>query len=168
MKQFQLLNENFIFVLNMSALQRLDQLRPGMDMANLKELTETTAGLLDLSQAMTGEDREKLASLLIRQITVLPALRTALLQEVTEGLRIETVKADSGAEIDVALEELMENEIDGRLTYRRLIFMGLLSGLSFDEMGPMAPGLVCDLYTYRMRYDDEQHGIKRKKREIYD
>ena len=62
----------------------------------------------------------------------------------------------------------LENEIDGRLTYRRLIFMGLLSGLSFDEMGPMAPGLVCDLYTYRMRYDDEQHGIKRKKREIYD
>ena len=29
-------------------------------------------------------------------------------------------------------------------------------------MGPLAPGLVCDLYAYRMRYDDEQHGIKRK------
>lgn len=32
----------------------------------------------------------------------------------------------------------------------------------------MSPGLVCDLYIYRLRYDDIQHGIKRRKETIYD
>lgn len=32
----------------------------------------------------------------------------------------------------------------------------------------MAPGMICDLYIYRMRYDDVQHGIRRKKPAIYD
>lgn len=26
----------------------------------------------------------------------------------------------------------------------------------------MAPGLLCDLYILRRRYDDTQHGIRRK------
>ena len=38
---------------------------------------------------------------------------------------------------------------------------GLIAGLRFDEMQRMVPGLVMDLYLYRMRYDDQQHGIKR-------
>jgi len=29
----------------------------------------------------------------------------------------------------------------------------------------MAPGLVCDLFIYRMRYDDQLHGIRRKPKE---
>ena len=28
-------------------------------------------------------------------------------------------------------------------------------------MGSMAPGLICDLFILRRRYDDEQHGIRR-------
>lgn len=38
----------------------------------------------------------------------------------------------------------------------------------FDEMRHLSPGLVCDLYVYRLRYDDAEHGIKRKKDRIYD
>ena len=30
-------------------------------------------------------------------------------------------------------------------------------------MGSMAPGLICDLFILRRRYDDEQHGIRRTK-----
>ena len=154
--------------MNMLALQRLDQLRPGMDMGKLKELAETTVGLLDLMQAMTGEDRETLAAQMLKKLAALPALRKTLLDEITEGIRVEAVQADEDREVDVVLEDLMSKEAGGRLTYRRMIFMGLAAGLTLDEMGPLAPGLVCDLYAYRMRYDDEQHGIKRKKREIYD
>ena len=32
----------------------------------------------------------------------------------------------------------------------------------------MPPGMICDLYVMRQRYDDEQHGIRRKKETIYD
>lgn len=32
----------------------------------------------------------------------------------------------------------------------------------------MEPGLVCDLYVMRLRYDDMEHGIRRKKEKIYD
>lgn len=27
----------------------------------------------------------------------------------------------------------------------------------------MPPGMICDLFIYRQRYEDEQHGIRRKK-----
>jgi len=43
-----------------------------------------------------------------------------------------------------------------------VIHYGLTAGLRFSEMGKMAPGLVCDLFILRMRYDDQQHGIKRE------
>ena len=33
-------------------------------------------------------------------------------------------------------------------------------------MGSMPPGLICDLFILRRRYDDEQHGIKREKPDI--
>lgn len=41
---------------------------------------------------------------------------------------------------------------------------GLVAGLGFAEEQDLAPGLICDLYVLRQRYDDQQHGIKRQKR----
>lgn len=49
-----------------------------------------------------------------------------------------------------------------------MLHYGLTAGLTYSEMGRMPPGLVCDLYVMRLRYDDEEHGIKRKKQTIYD
>ena len=49
------------------------------------------------------------------------------------------------------------------MTRRTLIHYGLVAGLSFSELGKLAPGLICDLYIMRQRYDDQMHGIKRKK-----
>ena len=54
------------------------------------------------------------------------------------------------------------------MTYRRLLSWGLRAGLRMAEMGALAPGMICDLYIYRQRYDDEQHGVKRQKKKIYD
>ena len=45
---------------------------------------------------------------------------------------------------------------------------GLVAGLRLGDMGPLAPGLICDLYIYRLRYDDMEHGIRRQKEQIYD
>lgn len=45
---------------------------------------------------------------------------------------------------------------------------GLTAGLSMAEMARMPPGMICDLYIYRLRYDDMEHGIRRKKPMIYD
>lgn len=45
-----------------------------------------------------------------------------------------------------------------------MISFGLIAGLSYAETRRSAPGLVMDLYMYRLRYEDEQHGIKRAKR----
>lgn len=45
-----------------------------------------------------------------------------------------------------------------------LVAFGLIAGLALPEMGGLAPGFICDLYVYRQRYDDQQHGIRRTKR----
>lgn len=45
-----------------------------------------------------------------------------------------------------------------------MIHYGLVAGLAFSEMGALAPGLICDLFVLRQRYDDQQHGIKRERR----
>ncbi len=54
------------------------------------------------------------------------------------------------------------------MTWLQAIHYGLTSGLTYTEMHTMAPGLVCDLYVLRQRYDDEQHRIRRKSNKIYD
>lgn len=40
--------------------------------------------------------------------------------------------------------------------------MGLIAGLTLSEALDAAPGFVLDMYAARRRYDDEQHGVKRK------
>ena len=54
------------------------------------------------------------------------------------------------------------------MTSRRMIHYGLTAGLTYSEMRLMPPGLICDLYVMRQVYDDDQHGIRRKKEMIYD
>lgn len=54
------------------------------------------------------------------------------------------------------------------MTYRTLVHYGLVAGLTYTELGMLSPGMVCDLYIMRLRYDDMEHGIKRKKEVIYD
>lgn len=49
------------------------------------------------------------------------------------------------------------------MTFRRVTAWGLIAGLPYDRLPLMAPGLICDLYIYRQRYDDTEHGITRKK-----
>lgn len=49
-----------------------------------------------------------------------------------------------------------------------LMHYGLTAGLALREMGPLKPGLICDLYVLRLRYDDMEHGITRKKETIFD
>ena len=51
------------------------------------------------------------------------------------------------------------------MTFRQFTAYGLVAGLGLSEMQSLAPGMICDLYIYRMRYDDEQHGIKRARRQ---
>ena len=48
------------------------------------------------------------------------------------------------------------------MTPRRAIAFGMIAGMSYTECRRARPGVVMDLYLYRQRYDDEQHGIKRK------
>lgn len=49
------------------------------------------------------------------------------------------------------------------MTLRTVISRGLIAGLTYAEMMRMRPGFVIDMYIARQRYDDEQHGIRRKK-----
>lgn len=43
-----------------------------------------------------------------------------------------------------------------------MISYGLIAGLRYDEMQDMEPGKIIDLYIYRRRYDDQQHGVTRR------
>lgn len=48
------------------------------------------------------------------------------------------------------------------MTARKLIGYGLIAGLTYDEIMSQKPGAVLDWYIMRMKYDDQQHGVKRK------
>lgn len=50
----------------------------------------------------------------------------------------------------------------------RIVHYGLTAGLLFGEMHTMPPGVICDLFVMRQRYDDTEHGIRRKRQMIYD
>ena len=39
---------------------------------------------------------------------------------------------------------------------------GLIAGFGWRDLRPLSPGLVCDLYVLRRRYDDDQHGLHRE------
>ena len=41
----------------------------------------------------------------------------------------------------------------------------MIAGAGYTETRSLSPGLLCDLYIYRQRYDDTQHGIKRRKQD---
>ena len=43
-----------------------------------------------------------------------------------------------------------------------MMSFALIAGLTYTEALPMTPGMICDLYIYRRRYDDEQHRLKRE------
>ena len=49
------------------------------------------------------------------------------------------------------------------MTSRMVMSYALTAGLTYTEALHMAPGLILDLYLYRRNYDDEQHGVKRKR-----
>lgn len=48
------------------------------------------------------------------------------------------------------------------MTARQYIGYGLIAGLTLAETLASTPGFVADMYIMRRRYDDEQHGIRRK------
>lgn len=48
------------------------------------------------------------------------------------------------------------------MTARKLIGCGLIAGLTYDEIMGQKPGAVLDWYIMRLKYDDQQHGVKRK------
>ena len=49
------------------------------------------------------------------------------------------------------------------MTYRTVTAWGLIAGVSLTEMQALRPGFLLDLFVARRAYDDEQHGITRKK-----
>ena len=44
-----------------------------------------------------------------------------------------------------------------------LVSWGLTAGLRLEEINRMRPGAVMDLFIYRRNYDDQQHGVIRKR-----
>lgn len=51
------------------------------------------------------------------------------------------------------------------MTYRQVVSFGLIAGLTYDQVMRTPPGMVIDLYLYRRDYDDQQHGLTRKRKE---
>lgn len=49
------------------------------------------------------------------------------------------------------------------MTYRAVAAWGLIAGVSLTEMQALRPGFLLDLFIAHRAYDDEQHGITRKK-----
>lgn len=90
----------------------------------------------------------------------------AMINAIVAGMEMESDK-DTQEEVDVVLEDLKKRD-GNRLTYRMCCGYGLIAGLGYTEMRTMSPGLVMDLFVCRRTYDDQQHGIRREKPQIYD
>ena len=43
-----------------------------------------------------------------------------------------------------------------------VVSLGLIAGLTLNEIHHMKPGQVVDLFIYRRNYDDQQHGLTRE------
>ena len=43
-----------------------------------------------------------------------------------------------------------------------MIHWGLVAGLTYTEMQDMGPGMILDMYIWKRKYDDQQHGIRRE------
>lgn len=52
------------------------------------------------------------------------------------------------------------------MSFRVVVSRGLIAGLTYSEMRNMRPGFVIDMFVMRMRYDDQQHGIRRKRQPL--
>ena len=48
------------------------------------------------------------------------------------------------------------------MTARKIESYGLIAGISMGDMMDMAPGEIIDLFLYRRKYDDTEHGIRRE------
>lgn len=44
-----------------------------------------------------------------------------------------------------------------------IVSFGLIAGLTQNDIFRARPGYIMDLYIYRRRYDDIQHGITRER-----
>lgn len=51
------------------------------------------------------------------------------------------------------------------MTFRAVSAWGLIAGVPLPEQREMRPGFLLDLFVLRRAYDDEQHGISRKKQD---
>ena len=49
------------------------------------------------------------------------------------------------------------------MTPRTVTSYGLIAGVSYTETRRLSPGFLCDMYVLKQAYDDQQHGIKRRK-----
>ncbi len=54
------------------------------------------------------------------------------------------------------------------MTFRLILSYGLIAGLPYGQCLRSFPGMIEDLYIYRRVYDDQQHGITRKRETCYD
>lgn len=78
---------------------------------------------------------------------------------VAAGLRIEELRSGP---VDVTLAELDRRDGKRRVTWRGVTGQGLIAGISVSEQETLQPGLIIQMYRQRQRYDDEQHGIRRR------
>jgi hypothetical protein len=43
----------------------------------------------------------------------------------------------------------------------------LIAGIALSEQNARTPGFLMDMFVYKRRYDDQQHGIKRETPDKY-
>ena len=83
---------------------------------------------------------------------------------VREAMALQLTDTRAQDDYDPVLARLDEQAGDGRtLSWRKAAAWGLVAGIPLAEQEHLAPGLVLDCFWARQQYDDQEHGIKRKK-----
>ncbi len=124
-----------------------------------------------LLAALTQEPGMTVADAVARVGALQPAEMTMALAEaaacIHAAMETRIMAGEDKDDYDPVLAELDAKHGDqkDKLTWRKVTGWGLVAGISLAEQEELTPGMVCDLFAVRMEYDDQQHGVRRKKKE---
>ena len=130
-------------------------------------LCELTAILANASAEADGRPERVAAEDVIQGMTV-DGLQDAVREianAIVAGMRVHSVKTKKPKAVDVTLEELNRKDKKKRTDWRKYAGYGLIAGVSIQDQRVCEPGALVDWYLQRQGYDDEQHQLKRRRRE---
>lgn len=130
-------------------------------------LCELVAILANAAAEADNKSERIAAEDVIKTMTVeaIPGTIREISTAMVHGMTVHSSKVKKPRAVDVTLEELNRRDGKNRMAWRKYAGYGLIAGVSIRDQRICEPGALVDWYLQRQGYDDEQHRLKRKRKE---